>query len=246
MHDVVQQNRRKLESGFIPELRTSEITGSRAGAIAVNSLKDENYQRPSEQEGIDINWRTVSGRRGHARVTARELEWIQQEDAPGIINFLALDMEEEVNAVDGEPEFLFIEICLDSGAGDHVLSRLDIPGFTVEESPGSKAGRHFTAAGGKGLRNEGQALLHLMGNGDAGLRSTFQVAEVTRPRWSVGKICDQGYEARFTKKKAAILNEDGKETLSFERRNGLYLGCIKLRNPKFKPKDHEGFARPSA
>ena len=138
-----------------------------------------------------------------------------------------------------------IEIWLDSGAGDHVLSRLDIPGFSVEESHGSRIGRKFVAAGGKKIANEGQVRLRLRGKDGVGLRSLFQVAEVTRPLWSVGKICDQGFEARFTSKKAIILDSHGKEVLSFERKNGLYLAMIQVKNPKYKPKNAEGFGRPS-
>ena len=115
--------------------------------------------------------------------------------------------------------------------------------FSNTESEGSRRGRHFVAAGGKRLKNEGQALLHLLGNGGVGLRSVFQVAEVTRPLWSVGKICDQGFEARFTKTKATILDEQGREVLSFERRNGLYVARVKLRNPRFAAQP-EGFGRP--
>ena len=99
------------------------------------------------------------------------------------------------------------------------------------------------AAGGERIRNEGQALLHLLADGGAGLRSVFQAAEVTRPLWSVGKICDQGVGAHFTARKATI-SKDGKEVLTFERRSGLYLGMIRLRNPKYKPKDSLDFTRP--
>ena len=190
-----------------------------------------------------MKWQTVSGRKGRARISVRELEALQGSDAKQVLNFLGLD-EEEVNEMGDEPEFIFIEICLDSGAGDHVLSRVDVPGFTIEESAGSRARRHFLAAGGKKIPNEGQALLHLVGNRDAGLRSVFQVAEVTRPLWSVGKICDQGFEARFNSKRASILDRHGNGILSFEGKNGLYLGSIKLRNPKFKKKA-EDFPRPS-
>ncbi len=158
---------------------------------------------------------------------------------------LCITADSEVNVSDAEVgEYILIGVALDSGAGDHVLSRVDIPGFSIEESAGSRAGRNFVAAGGKRIRNEGQALLHLLADGGAGLRSVFQVAEVTRPLWSVGKICDQGFDAHFTARKATI-SKDGKEVLTFERRNGLYLGMIRLRNPKYKPKGSLGFTRPS-
>ena len=217
-----------------------------AGAEDGEGKSQEDGTQAQSSEGVDIRWHTNRGRQGKAVLTRKALEFLRDEDYSGVINFLGLeDLESDVNNVEDEPEFFVIEICLDSGAGDHVLSKVDIPGFNIEESEGSRRGRHFVAAGGKRLKNEGQALLHLLGNGGVGLRSVFQVAEVTRPLWSVGKICDQGFEARFTKTKAIILDEQGREVLSFERRNGLYLAMIQLRNPKYKPKSTPGFPGPS-
>ena len=42
------------------------------------------------------------------------------------------------------------------GAGDHVLSKVDVPGYKVVPSAGSEAGLHFAAAGGKRIPVEGQ------------------------------------------------------------------------------------------
>ena len=132
-----------------------------------------------------------------------------------------------------------------AGAGDHVLARIDVPGFTVEESPASRAGRGFVAANNKKIANEGQTTVRMLDNDGRGLRSVFQVAEVPRPLWSVGKICDAGFHAKLSKDKAVITDEAGREVLVFERKQGLYLGLLQVRNPKFKPKNESDFPRPS-
>ena len=55
-----------------------------------------------------------------------------------------IGVDEEVNVADGpEEEYLAIGVALDSGAGDHVADRADAPGYSVEESPGSKRGQQF-------------------------------------------------------------------------------------------------------
>ena len=140
-----------------------------------------------------------------------------------------------------EPEFLVIEIALDSGAGDHVISRMDLPGSVVRDSRGSRSGQHFLAAGGQRLPNEGEMALTLVDEAtSATVESVFQVAEVTRPLWSVGKVCDKGYKVLFDELKAQIFRNLGDAPLcTFERKGGLYIGRLKVRNPK-----HEGFARP--
>ncbi len=98
------------------------------------------------------------------------------------------------------------------------------------------------AADGGRIPNEGEAALMLRADTSAGsseLQSTFQIAEVTRPLWSVGQICDGGLECRFAAKNAFVYNTKGKEVCRFERQPGkLYVGMVRLRNPR-----HSGFQR---
>ncbi len=68
----------------------------------------------------------------------------------------------------------------------------------------------------------------------------FQDAKVTRPLWGVGKICDEGFEVKFTKNGALVMTAQGKVVCKFERRGGLYVASLQLRNPM-----HKGFTRPA-
>ena len=52
-----------------------------------------------------------------------------------------------------------IETMLDSGACDHVTGPGDAPGYRLEESAGSTAGKVYTAADGASLANLGQVRL---------------------------------------------------------------------------------------
>ena len=69
--------------------------------------------------------------------------------------------------------------------------------------------------------------------------SKFQVADVTRALWSVGVICDCGVGVVF-KADQAITKQDGTEICVFQRKNGLYVARVKLRNLAFQ----QGFQRP--
>ena len=129
-----------------------------------------------------------------------------------------------------------IEIALDSGAGEHVASRSAAAGYTVVESAGSRAGQHFVAAGGARIPNEGQFTLALR-SGDLekkkgkDIKSTFQVAKVTRPLWSVGRICDEGFDVKFTNNEAYVMTKEGKEVCKFKRKGGLYVAELHLKSP---------------
>ena len=128
-----------------------------------------------------------------------------------------------------------IEIALDSGAGEHVASRSTAADYPVEESAGSRAGQHFIAAGGARIPNEGQFTLALR-SGDLekkkgrDIKTTFQVAKVTRPLWSVGRICDEGFEVKFTNSEAHVLTKEGKEVCRFRRKGGLYVAELHLKS----------------
>ena len=64
------------------------------------------------------------------------------------------------------------------------------------------------------------------------LQSVFQIAAVTRPLMSVGRICDQGHSITFNALMAVVHASDGTELCKFERQNGrLYVAKLKLGNP---------------
>ena len=95
------------------------------------------------------------------------------------------------------------------------------------------------------MKNQGQVRLHLRAeNGKKGrdIRTTFQMAQVTRPLMSVSKVCDSGLWVKIDKDMATIMDKNGKEVCRFMRRGGLYIAKMRIRNPHFKPKPD--FPRP--
>ncbi len=172
---------------------------------------------------------------------ALEVQFLDQE----VIEELELNM-----ASTEEKEFFLepFEVAIDSGAGEHVTSGEDVPGYAIEPSRGSKVGQNFITAGKTKIPNKGQVHLNLRagervkGKGND-IKTIFQVADIKRPLWSVSKICDAGFTVKFDRDAAVVLDSKGKECVRFERRGGLYVAKLMLRNPKYKNAD-EGFQRP--
>ena len=139
------------------------------------------------------------------------------------------------------------DVALDSGAGDHVTAEKDAPNYEVEPSKGSKLGQNFVTANNSKLPNKGQVSLKLR-SGERGrgkgtdIKIVFQVADVKRPLWSVSKICDAGLTVKFSRDRAVVLDKNGKVCVKFERRGGLYVARLMMKNLKFKK--GEGFHRP--
>ena len=131
-------------------------------------------------------------------------------------------------------EDIEFEVALDSGSQDHVCDDVDCPGYATEESPGSSRGQCFVVGDGGKLANMGQRNLNMEPLNDSriAMSSCFQIARVTRPLMSVGKICDNGLEVKFTDSQAVVSNKEGVQICVFERKpGGLYLCKFRLKRP---------------
>ena len=126
-----------------------------------------------------------------------------------------------------------IELTLDSGCCEHVLDIVDVPGYAnfIVESAGSRRGQHFVVGNCERVPNEGQVMLNMECEGIP-LQSTFQVAEITRPLLSVGRVCDQGLDCIFRKDEALVCDPDGGVVCRFARAGGLYIARLKLKSPE--------------
>jgi hypothetical protein len=154
--------------------------------------------------------------------------------------------EEEVNAppVAGEPEWLELECCLDTGSPVHAINRLEIPGCEIVESPGSRAGQQFQAAGGGLIDNEGQAILMLVPPDEdtkAPVTINMQIAKATRPLISVPKLTEGDRLKAVCKEKGArVQTPNGELEARFKKKGGLYVCLMRIKNPKWMP-----FGRPA-
>ena len=114
------------------------------------------------------------------------------------------------------PEVEF-EVTLDSGSVVHVCSHEDTLGYLLEPSPGSKRNQLFVMGDGNKIPNQGQKQLKLTSSQNSDIRSTFQIAAVTRPLMSVGRICDEGLEISFDAKRAMVRDKSGRDACRFNR-----------------------------
>ena len=175
----------------------------------------------------------------------------EEDDAectPGCCNLFSHDSS--INACDiisptevyntgiSQEEYVDVEVILDSGAGAHVAARKHIPGCAVRDSELKRAGASFVAIDGGRIEHEGEAEINLVvldGKGDKhNVRTTVQVADVTRALWSVGVLCDAGLDPRFTAQYAKIYDSKGIEICHFALKNVLYVATVKRRNPAFQ------------
>ena len=104
------------------------------------------------------------------------------------------------------------------------------------------------AANGERIPNRGEVSLDIKA-GKIPIKSTFQISKISRPLWSVGKLCDAGYTVQFHKDHAEIKQvATGKVVGTCKRQQGLYIGAFQLRNPASKatPTTRAGAKHPDA
>ena len=130
-------------------------------------------------------------------------------------------------------EDLEFEVALDSGSFVHVCALADCPGYLLQESPGSRRGQEFLMGNGGTIANLVQMQLNLADNVvGSDVQSIFQIAAVTRPLMSVGKICDEGHNITFDSVCAVVRSKDGQALCIFHRElsGGLYVAKLKLKS----------------
>ena len=130
-----------------------------------------------------------------------------------------------------------IQIAMDSGAGKNVALLEMVEGYHVNPSYGSSNNKHFVAANGGKILNLGECDLNFNDGSGSRMRSTFQIAEVSRMLYSVSQLCDAGCDVAFNKSEGKV-TKNCKILAKFPRRGGLYVMTTTLKSPnahKTKP-----------
>ena len=74
------------------------------------------------------------------------------------------------------------------------------------------------------------------------INSVFQIARVSRPLYSVSRVCDAGCEVSFNQTEGKV-TKNGKVIAVFPRRGGLYVGTLMVKPAQPKVHDQMGFVR---
>ena len=124
---------------------------------------------------------------------------------------------------DGQGRYIKFSSVMDSGASDHVVSRNVIPEVPVRPSAGPRRGQIYSAAGGKGIPNEGEQELPLVTNDGCPATLVYQVAEVRRPFCSIARLCDRGNRVVFGRGGGVVQNRRTGRCTPFQRDGSIYV-----------------------
>ena len=126
----------------------------------------------------------------------------KREVAPGTVSYLGPGTDSAGGMIShihdpcvGEWE----ELCavMDSGAADSVAPCAVAEEVPMLESPGSRNGQQYMTADGTKLPNKGQKSFTAVTSEGRSIGVTYQMADVSRPLNSVGRICDHDNAVGF-------------------------------------------------
>ena len=143
------------------------------------------------------------------------------------------EKHEPVNSI-SEPEWIPIEVVMDSGAAESVAPSSIAPWLKLKASDGSREGREYLSASGETLKNLGEKNLEVVTNEGLQADTTFQIADVTRPLCSIAKVCDKGNVVVFDSNGGYVEDAWGHRT-HFERKGNIYTMSFFALDPGTSP-----------
>ena len=128
-----------------------------------------------------------------------------------------------INMVDESEEWEEFVAIMDSGAVDSVTPLATAVAVPLRESKGSKAGQQYFTANGARIANQGEKLINAFTNDMEPVRMLYQVADVTKPLCSVGRVCDHNNLVCFSKEGGFVYHKATGHKTPFQRENGVYV-----------------------
>ena len=128
------------------------------------------------------------------------------------------------------PEWVTIEMVMDSGAAESVAPSGVAPWVEIQESPGSREGREYLSASGDTLKNLGEKKLEVYTHEGMPAQTTFQIADVTRPLCSIAKVCDKGNRVVFDSSGGYVEDSWGHKSY-FNRKGNIYTMSLFALDP---------------
>ena len=131
----------------------------------------------------------------------------------------------------------FMELTIDSGAGENVMPAYLAPNTPIRHSPEQDAGVVYTAANGETMPNRGRKVVRVTTQEGQQKAMNMQVTDVNRALMSVARICDAGHTVLFKSDGGIIRNNTSGEETSFRRENNVYRMTVKVNEADFARQD---------
>ena len=126
--------------------------------------------------------------------------------------------------VQEKPEWVPMEIAVDSGATETVIPMDALPSIQLEPSDASRRGVTYQVASGEEIPNLGEKRVQGVTHEKGYAKSiTAQVADVKKPLMSVHRLVQAGHRVVFDEPGAYIEHKATKERIWLQEQSGMYM-----------------------
>ena len=134
-----------------------------------------------------------------------------------------LAQHESIQAVEEIWEWVCIKAAVDTACVDHVANPKDFPGLEVSETPESRRGDSWTAAGGSPIPKLGE--LKIPWRTDSSVRHGIiaKAGSVGKTLLSGDRLIEAGYDLILNKRNPRMVHETTREVIKLERKNRMFL-----------------------
>jgi len=132
-------------------------------------------------------------------------------------------MPEGLKSVEEAPEWEAIEMAVDSGASESVVSEEMLTRVTTVEGDAQKKGVQYEVADGTLIPNLGEKKFVAVSDGGVTRQMKAQVCEVNKALLSVHRVVQAGNRVVFSASGSFVQDEQTGETMELVEKGGMYM-----------------------
>jgi len=139
------------------------------------------------------------------------------------VSSLGIRMPEGLKSVEEAPEWEVLEMAVDSGASESVVSDEMLTRVTTVEGDAMKKGVQYEVADGTLIPNLGEKKFIAVSDNGVARQMRAQVCEVNKPLLSVHRVVQAGNRVVFAASGSYVEDEQTGETMELVEKGGVYM-----------------------
>ena len=155
------------------------------------------------------------------------------------INTLVEIVPAGVNAMEELQEWEEIEMAVDSGATETVVSEDMIKGVDTKPGEATRRGVQYEVASGDLIPNLGEKNFLAYGEQGQARAIKAQVCDVNKPLMSVSRMVQAGNTVVFSKSGSYVEDEETRERIPLREQGGMYMLKLWIKNQHFQRQAEE-------
>ena len=175
------------------------------------------------QGGLKNRWQALERDEDQELVFEDAQEMNKHQEADEEINPIILEEDELCAISEQRNGWMKITATVDSGAADSMMQPQLLPHIAIKSSAGSRSKKNYMSAGGERIPNLGEKVVAFVTAERQSKQVVFQIAKVTKPLISVGKIVAAGNSVNLERRNPCIIDGTTGEVTKLREQGGVFV-----------------------